>query len=46
MNELLVIYKYDNEAVLVCDPWGETAYLTKEEYEVYLKNRKKLKQNE
>ena len=43
MNELLVIHEYDDGAVVVCDPWGETGYLSKEEYDLYLKN---IKENE
>lgn len=42
MNELMVIHEYEDGSVTVCDPWGETGYLTKEEYEVYLKNRENL----
>ena len=42
MNELAIIYEYDCGDVLVSDPWGETEYLTKKEYETYLENRKKL----
>jgi hypothetical protein len=44
MNELLVIHEYEDGSVTVCDPWGETGYLTKEEYKIYLKNQKNLEE--
>lgn len=46
MNELIIIHEHDDGGVTVCDPWGETVYLTKEEYKIYLKNIKKLEENE
>ena len=39
MNELLVIHEHADGSVTVCDSWGETEYLTKEEYQLYLKNQ-------
>jgi len=38
MNELLIIKQYEDGGVLVCDPSGDTQYMTKEEYEKYCKN--------
>ena len=46
MDELLVIREYDDGTVLVCNPWGKTAYLTEEEYKIYRKNQKNLEENE
>lgn len=42
ISELYVIKEFEGGNVLVGDHYGETQYLTKEEYELYLENRKKL----
>lgn len=44
--ELYVIKEFEGGNVLVGDSYGTTQYLTKEEYETYLKNRKKLDEKE
>ena len=46
MEKLVVIHVHDDGAVLVSDAWGETQYMTKEEYNTYLINVKKLEENE
>jgi uncharacterized protein YvpB len=43
MNELIVLKEYDDEYILVEDPYGETAVMTKQEYKTYLENVQKLK---
>jgi len=38
MNELIIIEQYEDGSVLVGDTYGETQYMTKEEYETYCRN--------
>ena len=42
-SELYIIKEFEGGNVLVGDHYGTTQYLTKEEYELYLENVKKLK---
>jgi hypothetical protein len=42
-SELYIIKEFESGDVLVGDLYGTTQYLTKVEYELYLENRKKLK---
>jgi glycosyltransferase involved in cell wall biosynthesis len=39
MNDLFTKFKFDNGAIIGEDCFGESFYLTKNEYEIYLKNR-------
>ncbi len=39
MNELVVMKQYE-DGVLVGDPYGETSFMTNEEYVLYLENIK------
>jgi len=38
MNELLIIKTFNDGSVLVQDNYGDTKYMTKEEYELYCRN--------
>lgn len=42
-SELYIIKEFEGGNVLVGDHYGTTQYLTKAEYELYLENIKKLK---
>jgi hypothetical protein len=42
-NELIVLKEYDDGYILVGEIYGETAVMTKQEYETYIENIKKLK---
>ena len=44
--ELYIIREFEDGNVLVGDLYGTIQYLTKEEYEKYLENVKKLKEDE
>jgi len=46
MEKLVIIHENDDGSMLVSDSWGETQYMTKEEYNQYLININKLEENE